>query len=125
MKKILVTSIEFKTSESGARSIEFELNNNERCVLIPNSEGVSSIMASKMTRTIKNIAYLVIRACASFLIGDKEETMSMGEMSHANTLATERFDWAAAGYAVGSGDEEEMQERCMEMCISIAHFEDI
>lgn len=125
MKKILVTSIEFKTADSGKRSIEFELSNNVRCTLIPDSKGVTSLSASTITRTIRDIGYLIMRACASFLIGDEKETMSMSEISHAQTLATERFDWAAAGYAVGSGDEEEMQEQCITMCDLIAHFEDI
>lgn len=125
MKKILVTSIEFKTTDSGKRSIEFELSNNVKCTLIPDSKGVTSLSASTITRTIRDIGYLIMRACASFLIGDEKETMSMNEVTNADRLARERFDWASAGYDVREGDEDEMNERCSEMCWHIAHFENI
>lgn len=130
MKKIMVTSIEFKEND-GQRSVIMTLTNKSKIVISKNDNGKygakkvgGSVLTTAETAEFV-VAELVCCACVTYLDGGKKETMSMSEISYAQTLATERFDWAAAGYTVGSGDEEEMQERCITMCNHIAHFEDI
>lgn len=127
MKKIKVTQLKFK-KYNGKRAVVIKLTNKSMIVIQKDEEGsinAKKVGGSLLTNTEFIIAEIVCCACVTYLDGGKKETMSMGEISYAQTLATERFDWAAAGYAVGSGDEEEMQERCITMCNHIAHFEDI
>lgn len=130
MEKIKVTQLKFK-KYNGKRAVVIKLTNKSMIVISKNDDGkygAKKVGGSALTiaETAEFVvAELVCCACVTYLDGGKKETMSMGEVSYAQTLATELFDWAAAGYAVGSGDEEEMQERCVEMCDHIAHFEDI
>lgn len=127
MKKIQVTQLKFK-KYNGKRAVVIKLTNKSMIVISKNDNGkydAKKVGSSALTTAEFVVAELVCCACVTYLDGGKKETMSMGEVSYAQTLATDRFDWAAAGYAVGSGDEEEMQERCITMCNSIAHFEDI
>lgn len=127
MEKIKVTQLEFK-KYNGKRAVVIKLTNKSKIVISKDDNGkygAKKVGGSALTTAEFVVAELVCCACVTYLDGGKKETMSMGEVSYAQTLATERFDWAAAGYAVGSDDEEEMQERCTEMCDHIAHFEDI
>ncbi len=127
MKKIMVTSLKFK-EYNGKRAVVIMLTNKSKIVISKDDNGeynAKCVGKSALSPTEYKLAELVCCACETYLDGGEKESMSYGEVSYAQALAAERFDWAAAGYAVGSGDEEEMQERCMEMCNSIAHFEDI
>lgn len=119
----MVTSLKFKEC-NGKRAVVIMLTNGSKIVISKDDNGeYTAKCAEKSTLTAieKVIAELVCCACVTYLDGGEEETMSMGETIHANTLATERFDWAAAGYAVS----EDPNEMCSEMCNHIAHFEDI
>ncbi len=122
MKKLMVTSIEFK-EHNGKRSVIMTLTNKSKIVISKNDKGEYKARhedKSALNPTEFKFAELVCCACVTYLDGGEKETMSMGEVSYANTLA-ERFDWAAAGYAVS----EDPNEMCNEMCNHIAHFEDI
>jgi len=123
MKKIMVTSLKFK-EYNGKRAVVIMLTNKSKIVISKDDNGeynAKCIGKSKLSPIEYLLAEQVCCACVTYLDGGEKETMSMKEMGYANALATERFDWAAAGYAVS----EDPNEMCTEMCDHIAHFEDI
>lgn len=119
----MVTSIEFK-EHNGKRSVVITLTNKTKIVISRDDNGqhnAKCVGKSALTQAEFLIAELVCCACVTYIDGGEKESMSYGEVSYAQALAAERFDWAAAGYE----ESEDVSEMCNEMCNHIAHFEDI
>ena len=122
--KILVTTIRFYQKNDGKRYLSFGLNNGTICAW-QNSFGIPALVTQKesgrLTRTEKEIAYLVLGACRTYIDGGEPESMSYSECVFCRELATERFDWEDAGYdSAGTDDDKDIT-----LFGYIANFQDI
>lgn len=124
-KKIMVTAILFcfDAEKNNERSIDVCLNSGlDRAITITRGLGESLRFTTnapdgKISNTELDRAMLVAKACATFILGGEQESMSYGECIAADNLSREFFDWKRAGYGEGSKDE-----KYMTLCDHIEHF---